>query len=95
MTGPELIGLAARRNVNPYYLAYALATGAQSVAEAFERDGGNHEFMAWNSERWAEQCKAEGIGREWISAIRGAFNRHCALCATFVPERATDALSSD
>jgi hypothetical protein len=81
--------------VNPYYLAYALATGAASCVAARERDGGNHEYMIWNNKLWCEQAKAEKVGREWVSIAEGAVDRHIALCASKVPDpaRADSSLS--
>lgn len=86
MTGAELIALAKREDANPYYLAYALATGATSCPEAFRRDGGNHLFMSWNNERWNEQAKAEGLHRDVVGLQVGAFERHCEVCAAAIKE---------
>lgn len=86
MTGPELQALADSTGQNPYYLAYALATGAKTTREAYERDHGHHEYVIWNCERWYEQAVAEGVKRlEFVSAMPGAHERHVALCAAFVP----------
>ncbi len=89
MTGPELKALADRLRVNPYYLSYALATGAESCEAAFKRDGGNHHYSIWNNARWSEQAKAEGIGREFISIQDGAVDRHIAICAAHIPAEAS------
>lgn len=89
MTGPELQALATRLHTNPYYLAYALATGAKSVEAAFKRDGGNHEYMIWNNARWAEQAKDECITRDYVSIQAGAIDRHCARLAALIPEGVT------
>jgi hypothetical protein len=35
MTKAELEAIAKTQNANPYYVAYALATGAQNAKEAF------------------------------------------------------------
>lgn len=85
MSGPELAALAAELNVNPYYLAYALATGAESCEAAFDRDKGNHLYISWNDELWQEQADAEGVGREFVSILEGAVDRHIALCASKIP----------
>lgn len=86
MTGAELRALAERLKANPYYLAYALATGARSIEEAFKRDGGNHLYTAWNSERWIEQADLDVVPRHYVSIAPGAFERHCDRCATFIPQ---------
>ncbi|MBZ5673729.1 MAG: hypothetical protein LAP61_05725 [Acidobacteriia bacterium] len=52
---------------NPYYLAYALETGAETPRQAFERDGGNHEFFVWNGKRWDETCAMIGASREYCA----------------------------
>jgi hypothetical protein len=88
--GEQLNAMAERLNVNPYYLGYALETGAASCAAAFKRDGGNHLYMSWNNERWAEQAKAEGVSRDWVSIKDGAVRRHIDLIAA----RVAHALSS-
>lgn len=85
MTGPELKALADGLNVNPYYHAYALTSGAASCEEAFKRDRGNHHYMIWNNARWAEQAKTEGIQREFVSIAEGAVDRHIAICAAHIP----------
>jgi hypothetical protein len=84
MSGPELKALADRLKVNPFYLAYALATGAESCDAAFSRDGGNHHYFIWNDARWAEQAKAEGIKRDFVSIEGGAADRHIAICAAHI-----------
>ena len=86
MTGAELIAYAKRLNVNPYYLAYALATGVPDPKAAFERDRGNHEYAIWNNRLWNEQAAAEGITREFVASADGAFERHCERCAAKIPE---------
>lgn len=55
-----LIAEAAGR-WNPYYLAYAKATGAKDPEVAFNRDGGNHKFFCWNSEMWAVTKRRLGL----------------------------------
>lgn len=85
MTADELKAIAAEQNANPYYLAYALATGASSCKEAFDRDGGNHLFMFWNNDVWSEQARLEKTTREWVSTGSGAVDRHIALCASKIP----------
>jgi hypothetical protein len=89
MTGAELIARAKQLNVNPYYLAYALATGVNTPKEAFERDGGNHEFAIWNDRIWHQQAKATGETREFVSGAADAFDRHCDMCAALIPHGAT------
>lgn len=89
MTGQELLDMAARLKTNPYYLAYALATGAYSIKQAFERDGGNHEFAVWNNHLWIAQAKAENVTREFVSIAPGACDRHCELCAALIPPGVT------
>lgn len=92
MTGPELGALATRLNVNPYYLGYALVTGAASCKEAFERDRldwgscAGYPFVAWNEQLWREQAKIEGVGREWVATADGAAERHTALIASKIAD---------
>lgn len=64
MTGPELAALAKERGINPYFLAYALATGAQSAREALERDGDCAGFLRWNTERLRETRARIGLSRD-------------------------------
>lgn len=85
VTGPELKARAAEIKVNPYFLAYALSTGATSCKEAFDRDRGGHLFINWNEGLWWQQAKAEGIDRIWVSIQKGAVDRHIAICAEHVP----------
>lgn len=61
MTPEKLEEIAAQGGWNPYYLAYALATGATDPDEAFKRDGNNVGFILWNEERWVETKKRHGI----------------------------------
>lgn len=77
----SLTALAAENKANPYFLGYALETGAASIAEAFDRDGGNHLFIAWNEERWSEQAREEKVARDFVSAYADAGKRHIALIA--------------
>lgn len=61
-TAAKLQTYAQRANFNPYYLAYALATGARSPMEANRRDGGNGDYFGWNTRMWADtraRCVAE------------------------------------
>lgn len=85
MTGPELMDLAHRLKANPYFLAYALATGAASIEDAQKRDGGNHEYVIWNEQRWIEQADADCVKRHYVSIAPGAIDRHCDLLASFIP----------
>lgn len=63
MTGKQLAGKASKLNVNPYFLAYALATDAQSVEAAWKRDGNGAKFMAWNGKAWDITCARIGADR--------------------------------
>jgi hypothetical protein len=56
-TAAKLQAYALRANFNPYYLAYALATGAASPLAANRRDGGNGAYFGWNSRMWVETRK--------------------------------------
>jgi len=62
MTPQELETLAEQENWNPYYLAYAIETGAKDPQDAFNRDGNGVPFMTWNGQRWRETCKRIGVG---------------------------------
>ena len=61
-TGASLAEAARARVVNPFFLAYAYATGARSAPDAIERDGSVAPFIAWNSKRWAETRQRTGSG---------------------------------
>lgn len=61
MTADELQNIADAHGLNPYFLAYMLASGFKHPAEVLEHDGGKAEFVAWNIERWAETKKRLGI----------------------------------
>jgi hypothetical protein len=92
--GKLLQRIAAERRVNPYYLAYAIETGVAGPKEAFDRDGGNHGFTIWNNQRWSEQAKAEGVGREWVSRSDDACDRHCEFLAARIADRLTQQLAA-
>ena len=51
--GQDLIS-AASGAWNPWYLGYAIDTGAANPKAAFNRDRGNHLFSEWMMERWRE-----------------------------------------
>lgn len=84
MTGQELQALAAARNENPYFLGYALATGADGIEAARVRDGGNHEFMIWNGRRWNETAARNGVPRDMTHALPERDVRHCEIIAEHV-----------
>ena len=81
-TGADLISIAGK-TWNPYYLGYAIDSGAADPQQAFRRDGGNHLFCGWNTEIWLEQARimkaslprssdAAGGIQEWTpTEIRG------------------------
>jgi hypothetical protein len=85
VTGPELKALAAAQQANPYYLAYALATGARSPYEAFRRDRSAHPYVWWNEALWCAQAAREGIPREIVALQDGSRDRHLQICAEQVP----------
>lgn len=85
MTGTELQTQAAALNVNPYFLGYALATGADSIEAARKRDGGNHEYMIWNGRRWNEVADRCGVARDMIqAAIPDHVEKFCELAAEHI-----------
>jgi len=54
ITGGQLQTRAKELLENPYYLAYALATGCETAGEAWKRDGYALPFTQWMRERWLE-----------------------------------------
>jgi len=60
MTSESLVAMACEGNWNPYFLAYALETGAAHPREAWQRDGSGAAFMCWNRQRWVETCARIG-----------------------------------
>lgn len=52
---------------NPYFMAYALETGAKNPKEALKRDKNNCAYMIWNNARWNETCERLGIKRDHCS----------------------------
>jgi hypothetical protein len=92
--GADLRRIATEQHVNPYYLAYAFATGVGSIDEAFKRDGGNHCFTIWSSQRWSEHAVMIGGDRYMIAGEPGAFERHCDLLADYL-NRNTRSVSVD
>ncbi|MFK4047278.1 hypothetical protein ACI2KH_20175 [Roseomonas mucosa] len=69
MTANELVLTAAETNQNPYFLAYALATGAADVRMAWLRDGNGARYIGWNTRCWVETRTRLGVGRE-ASSLR-------------------------
>lgn len=51
----DRLDMAARAGGwNPYFLAYALATGAPDPKAAWARDGNGVSYMAWIQAQWRE-----------------------------------------
>lgn len=63
---------------NPYYLAYAFDTNAKDPKAAFDRDGGNHLFFAWNNDKWKKTCEAHGLNKDYCSQF---FDEHLETLA--------------
>lgn len=67
ITGADLRAEAAAHNENPYYLAYALATGCKRTDEAWARDKYAGPFTEWMRDRWNDAAKKYGVGSDWIA----------------------------